>query len=653
MNDTHSNGKHAHHFSEGSDGAFASVDHPSRVVEAPNVKQAPDLSDMPTFTPDGRWANGDINMGASGGHHHHHHRHRRTALVVAVTLVAFVTLFGVGAFLFYRSAMNVKTQAAAMASQAGTLQTQILSGNTGDAQTTASSMAAEARSMQDETSGFLWNLASVLPVYGSDISKVRSLASTANDLSENALVPLASQLSGMSLSSVMGEDGTIDVASLSNLASALTDVAPVVARSAATVDDLGSAQLEQIDTPLQEVKGKLDQLNVAVSGAAAVAPLLPSLLGANGQTETYLIVAQNSVEIRSTGGFPGSCGTLSVTDGRLSLGEFMPISWQDGLESPPVTAEEASIFGETLLEAVVGDANTIPDFTRAAAIWQWAWQEQTGTTINGVVAVDPVFLQQVLGLVGGITMSDGSTLDGSNAAEVLSHGIYLTKTPAAQDAYFEEAAKKSFDKLTSSIGTVDLTSLVSTVQTAVQDHRLYIWLADADQQKTLSSFDCSGALSSDETAPELGVYVTDGTGSKMDWYLDLNTQVGAGTRNTDGTTSYQVTTNVHNTLTDSEMTALAQTVLPDYIYGVNPYKRSKGDMITKIFLFAPAGGSISNIQVSGYMSQGFSTSSYENLQVLYGLTADEPGETTAITYTVTTSAKATSDLTVESTPLAR
>ena len=164
--------------------------------------------------------------------------------------------------------MNVKTQAAAMASQVGTLQTQILSGSTDDAQATVTSMAAEARSMQDETSGFLWNLASVLPVYGSDISKVRSLASTANDLSENALVPLASQLSGMSLSSVVGEDGTIDVASLSNLASALTNVAPVVARSAATVDDLGSAQLEQIDTPLQEVKGKLNQLNVAVSGAA-------------------------------------------------------------------------------------------------------------------------------------------------------------------------------------------------------------------------------------------------------------------------------------------------------------------------------------------------------------------------------------------------
>ena len=71
-----------------------SVNHPSRAVDAPDVKQTPDLSGMPTFTPDGRWANGDINMGASGGHHHHHHRHRRTALVVAVTLVAFVTLFG-------------------------------------------------------------------------------------------------------------------------------------------------------------------------------------------------------------------------------------------------------------------------------------------------------------------------------------------------------------------------------------------------------------------------------------------------------------------------------------------------------------------------------------------------------------------------------
>jgi len=652
MSDTYSRGKHARHLRSGDDTVSQPTNYPSRDGRASNPKRTSVLSSTPAFAPNGRRTGADVNMGGSGSHHHggYHRRRRRIVLAIIATLLVLVAVFGAGAFLFYRSAMSVKTQASAIVSQTSTLQEQVLSKDVTGAQSTVASMASEASSMQEETSGLLWKVASMLPVYGSDVTKVRALATVANDLSENALVPLASQLSGMSLSSIVGTDGTIDVTSLSNLVSVLTEVAPVVERSATTVDGLGSAKLTQIDTPLQKAKAQLNQLSSAVSGAADLAPLLPTLLGANGQTKTYLIVAQNNAEIRSTGGFPGSCGTLSVTDGKLSLGEFESIAWENGLDSLasscPVTAEETSLFGKPITD-VASSVNMMPDFTRAATIWRWMWQQQTGTAVDGVVAVDPVFLQQVLGLVGGVTMSDGSTLDGSNAAEVLLHEVYVDKTPVAQDAYFGEAAKKAFNKLTSSIGTVSLSSLASTVQTAVKNRRLHIWLSDADQQETISSLDCSGALSSDETSPELGVYVSDETWSKIDWYLDLSTQTGTGTLNADGTTSYQVTTTVNNTLTDSELATL-----PAYIYGYDPLKRSHGDMITRVYLLAPAGGSISDVQVSGYMSIPFSTGSYEGLQILSGMTQDEPGETTTITYTVTTSSAATSSLTVESTPLA-
>lgn len=54
------------------------------------------------------------------------------------------------------------------------------------------------------------------------------------------------------------------------------------------------------------------------------------MLGANGQTRNYLMYAMNNVEIRACGGFGGSQGLISVTDGQMSIGEFVPALTQRG-----------------------------------------------------------------------------------------------------------------------------------------------------------------------------------------------------------------------------------------------------------------------------------------------------------------------------------
>ena len=69
------------------------------------------------------------------------------------------------------------------------------------------------------------------------------------------------------------------------------------------------------------------------------------MLGANGQTRTYVVVAQNNSELRATGGFPGSTGLLTGTNGKIELGEFSGISKLNGGEGTlPTTEVEHTMY---------------------------------------------------------------------------------------------------------------------------------------------------------------------------------------------------------------------------------------------------------------------------------------------------------------------
>ena len=159
----------------------------------------------------------------------------------------------------------------------------------------------------------------------------------------------------------------------------------------------------------------------------------------------------------------------------------------------------------------------------------------------------------------------------------------------------------------------------------------------------------SGEMGSAPTAPQLGVYLNDATWSKIDWYASCYTQIGEGVTNDDGTTRYQVTTTLTNTLTPNEAIAA-----PKYVTGYNPQKSEVSDMLTYVYFFAPAGGSISNMSVEGSGSCGaFTNATGYGLPMSYALTSLLAGQSVTFTYTVTTSADATSPLALRTTPLAQ
>ena len=281
------------------------------------------------------------------------------------------------------------------------------------------------------------------------------------------------------------------------------------------------------------------------------------------------------------------------------------------------------------------------------------WAQAGYGDVDGVIAVDPIFLQRLLALTGGVTAPDGTVVDGSTPPRRFWSGTALKygDDPNAQDAYFASVAGLAFGQIMGNLGNADITDLIDVIGQSGADGRLLAWMANEEEQALMGAIGVSGALETDPSEPVLGVYLNDDTYSKISWYASCYTTVGEGVKNADGTTTYDVTTTLLNTITPEEAATA-----PKYIYGGNEAKRDNSDMLNYVYFVAPAGGTITNLtETNGavFDGYGFAETTLNGLQFFRTRTHLRSGESAVFTYQVTVSAEATESLSVRTTPLAQ
>lgn len=594
---------------------------------------------------------------SGGGHHHHHrhhrHRHRGRVVAIVVAVVVAVVLVAAGTFgaLLYRSAMTVRDRASSVIAQASTLEEALESDDEEALSSVVDTIVAHVDVINDEVSTPLWDVATLVPVVGEDIRSVQTLGSAAYTLVNEALVPIADSVSGVSLSNLI-QDGAINVDLVRTLSDSVEGAIPVVRSSVETITSLPEAHIPQLQEVLSEVQEPLGELQSALDLVEPVLDVLPQMLGADGQTRTYLVIAQNNAEVRSTGGLPGSWVTISVTDGVMTLGESTTLVNQPGFDVP-VSEEERIHLGMTI-GTNAAQMTMTPNFVRVGELAQGYWEQAGYGTVDGVISVDPIFLQRLLGLTGGFTASDGTVIDGTTAAEELLSGTYwkFGNDGDAQDEYFGAVAALAFEHVMNNLGSVELGDFLDVINESAEDGRLLVWMADETEEDVVMQAGLAGELGDDPTTPVLGVYINDATVSKISWYAAVGTAIGEGVENEDGTTTYDVTTTITNTITEEEAEAA-----PTYVSGSASDKRDTSDMLDYVYFWAPAGGSISDFEVSegGTVREG-STGTEANiygLQLRYFYIHARAGETVTISYKVTVSAEATEPLALKTTPLAQ
>lgn len=575
------------------------------------------------------------------------HRHRKgerkkrhTGAIIAAVVAVLLVALGASGFMLLNSAKTVKSEAKEAVEIVGGLKDKVTSGDFSTLPDDAKKIDELCDSMKAETSSPLWTAASFIPVYGSDINAARTMIDALSDVSSNALVPMADNLSQATPGKLF-QDGTINVSALQAVADSLSDSSKVFKSVNEKIQGIGDTHISQVTELVDKAKDGFATLNGAVDAAEKVAPVLPQMLGANGQTRHYLVLAMSNVEIRACGGFPGSRGVMSVTDGKLELGDFVKVDMMKEPLSPlPITDEETNLFttgwgltGFNTLGYTMGDVTMTPDYPRAAQLASDMQKAIVGDDIDGVFAVDPVFLQYMLGIVGGTQLPDGTVVDGSNAAKVLLHDIYWNYPVEEQDAIFAAVAGSAFNKIVDELGSSDIAKIAGAIEKGASEGRILMYSRNDDEEKAAKALGISGALQTDTSeAPILGVYVNNYSYSKMDWFLDKRVTIDSSVENADGSTTYRVTTSLKNTMTPQE-----KAEMPGYFQGHNGISQDIDDEVLRLYLYAPAGGSISDIKTSGSGSIEMNEATHDGLKVAWGGVHMLLGQDVKVEYTVTTS----------------
>jgi len=161
-----------------------------------------------------------------------------------------------------------------------------------------------------------------------------------------------------------------------------------------------------------------------------IAPLLPDILGYSGK-KTYLLLFQNNHELRPTGGFIGTVGTLILADGKIESLEIEDVYELDGQLTKHV--EPNYVIRKYLQPHLyLRDSNFDINFQESAEKAAQIYAIETGTEVDGVIAVNYEVLERILAITGPITIETlNLTFSQDTAFETIQNEIHKDFFPGS------------------------------------------------------------------------------------------------------------------------------------------------------------------------------------------------------------------------------
>jgi len=476
---------------------------------------------------------------------------------------------------------------------------------------------SEART---RTTGFLWTVASHLPVVGPNVDALVTITEIVDSLSHDVLPELSSAVTAVQPSELAPSNGRINLAPLLEVRDSVMAADSAVNRAITSISMVDRTPLVyQLANAADDLEGRLRDVSFTTATAARAVQLLPGMLGADGP-RNWLILAQNNAEQRASGGIPGAVISLRTDNGQIQMREKGSTGWFPLPANPilPLTAEETALFGDRM-GRWAQNVNLTPDFPRAAQLISAMWESVTGEQITGVLSMDPVLLQSLLAASGPVTFMDPYgepvVLDGTNTASFLMSEIYARyEDPVVQDEVFGDAAEAVFNRMMG--GDVNASAVVNALVEGADTGRLIVWSALPTEQALLAPTVLSGELRGSipmpdgEIAPVVNVAFNITSGSKLGYYLDATSEITSSVIRPDGSQSFTLDLDLTNILAAGQ-----GYTLPSYVIGNGP---ANGRIGIQMFIYAPEFGEIISVvdRDSGALDGALTTHNGLNLAVL-------------------------------------
>jgi tetratricopeptide (TPR) repeat protein len=419
----------------------------------------------------------------------------------------------------------------------------------------------EARTYLDAANEHLdapWaEMAAVVPIAG----HYQRAVSDMSHAGEDGLEVVSEALDEIDLDALRPIDGRFDLAALAAIEAPLTRVRDALVDLRDASEDARSPWLiERATYELDDFTESVDEHLPAIDDALAAVRLAPGMLGVDG-TRTYLLLFTTPSEARGLGGFVGSYAELQLAGGQLTLGQFGRSQDLDGL----VQQAGARIDGqEEFLDLYgrfgfavdgtgrVGDASfrnvvMTPDYPTVAEITSDLYAQTTGRQVDGVIAMDPFVVSQLVRYTGPVMIpSLGREISPDEALSFLLRDQYLVDVPAGQRSDgLAEAAEGAFRGLMTG-ALPDPISLARDLGPLTGARRLLVWSAHPDEQAMIDAVGISGAMPALGGADGWSFTVSNAGGGKLDTFLDRRASYTSTTDEATGATTGTVTIELTN-----------------------------------------------------------------------------------------------------------
>lgn len=517
-------------------------------------------------------------------------RSRRPARVVGTVLAVLLVAIAAAAAWMLWNGLQARDQLLEALPAVQRLQGEITGGDPEAAAATLADLQAGTSDARDRTDGPLWAAAGALPLVGDDVSAATAAIEVADDVARRALPPAVEASGALDPAALQPKDGRIALEPIQQAAPLVRTAADEMVRAAQAASGIDVDGVDpRIAGPVTDLRDQLAEVAHLAATAADAVEVLPGMLGADGP-RSYLLLFQNNAEVRATGGLPGSFAVITADQGQIALAQQASTAEFTKFEEPvlEVPPEVLALHGENLVTRI-SDINLDPHFPLTAQLAREMWAQRFGQQVDGVVSTDPVALSYLLEAAGPVPLATGDQLTAENAVRLLLAEVYARYEDfRAQDAFFASAAAASFEALVS--GQSDPRVMVEQLARAADEGRVLVWSAHETEQAAISGTVLEGALPTGEAAQDaVGVYLNDGTRSKLSYYLDTSVAV-APCAGRDDQWSVSITMS-------SSAPPDAGDVLPDYVLGEGGRSELPAGVIrTQVLVYAPAGGAVTSVR---------------------------------------------------------
>ncbi len=249
-----------------------------------------------------------------------------------------------------------------------------------------------------------------------------------------------------------------------------------------------------------EVREELPEIRGMIRKTEVFLEVLPEVvgLGRNPGRRSYLVVFQNSAELRPTGGFIGSYAILKFEKGKLLDFRVNDIYTADGQLRGRVPPPDEILHFLGQPNWYMRDANFSPDWPLSAERLEWFLEREVGERVDGVVGVDLNAVQKMIGAVGEIKLVDfNETVTQENFFEKAEYQAEINFFPGStrKRDFLGAVAVGLFEKITSDQGG-DLFKLGRGVGEAVAEKNILVYFNQPNLQERMEKNRWNGGINS-------------------------------------------------------------------------------------------------------------------------------------------------------------